>query len=102
MKTVNFIEAVNSNRKFKYEGDGTIMQYKGARLFCNGQTTGSYPNINDINSRFIIIDNEITLTETQLDEAINSFKDKCSVFDKDGHFLHMKAYLKKHLGLTNG
>ena len=93
MKTVNFIEAVNSGKRFR--STGKYLNDCWLDLDENYLRMGGVTNIeiskNLINSQFVLEENSVTITESDLDKILGT-----------GLGLYLsKAELKKQLGFTN-
>jgi hypothetical protein len=99
MKTVNFLEAVNSGKRFKvvnslfYRADLWYEVDKSKHLIYSdsGEKLQSLASSVDfINSQFELEEKQITITESQMDDAIER------VYSSDAHLSFIS--LKRELG----
>lgn len=88
MKTVNFIEAVNSGKKVN------PVEYSQFFYTIKDLMSGDYTLEELVNTKFIIEEKEVTITESQFDEAFAELL-KCEHVDIPKCF---EDKLKKDLG----
>lgn len=70
MKTVNFIEAVNSGKRFRRENNMLWLFWNSEKLGIESESgVLSNLNIGLINSQFFIEEKKVTITETELEDA---------------------------------
>ena len=69
MKTVNFIEAINSGKRFRFEKGECWFTWSGSCL-VDSYSGDKYPiKTSDINARYVIEEKSITITEREFNEA---------------------------------
>jgi len=99
MKTVNFIDAVNSGKRFRLktfinsdvEDDfGDFMSVMGVVEGLNQYAQGMH--VRFFSAQFELEEKTITITESAFDEALDTVRSGDAVFCLD------RSYLKKELG----
>ena len=68
MKTVNFIEAVNSGKRFKYAGSTEFIGHNFGKVNIYGHELSKL-----INAQFELEEKSVTITESALEEAVNKY-----------------------------
>lgn len=71
MKTVNLIEAVNSGRRFRPIGFDFWYYIQDGDIMLKGELLELCSSIDFINSQFELEEKSITITESQLEEAVD-------------------------------
>lgn len=87
MKTVNFLEAINSAKRFRPIGHRRWVAIEDGDLV---DISGYVKNKDFYNSQFELEEKEITITESQMDDAIER------VYSSDAHISFIS--LKRELG----
>lgn len=73
MKTVNFIEAINSGKRFRFEKGECWFTWSGSCL-VDSYSGDKYPiKTSDINARYVIEEKSIKITESEFDDVINNY-----------------------------
>lgn len=92
MKTVNFLEAVNSGKRFKPDYESTWYYFQGDVLMRDGYVVDEFCK-SFISSQFILEEKTITITESEFDDVFNNN------FLRNGISIHLSfSDFKKELG----
>jgi len=95
MKTVNFIEAVNSGKRFKSEfsSENNWLCVENGHVKANGDCI-SISTTRFFTSNFTLEEKEITITESKIESLIYNAPMRLSMVDRQGAV----DYIKKELG----
>jgi hypothetical protein len=101
-KLVNFIEAVNSGKRFRFAGCKENSWYdfdENKMLHCDGNQV-LMCSLDTYNSHFEIEDKTITITESHFDEIIRrSYAQIKSEYKEFAYFPDVQTgYIKKEMG----